>query len=312
MLCVLPSLACSQPYPNHAIRLIVPFAVGGAADTVARSVAQSMTVSMGQSVIVDNRAGGNSMIGAEIVARAQPDGYTLLMQLGPPHNTLPFFTRKMPYDPIKSFTPIAVVGSAPQALVVNASLGINSIPDLISYARKHPGKVSYGTSGIGSSQHLGGQLLNAMTDIDMMHVPYKGGAPALNDVVGGQVQVGILVLSNVQPFVKLGKLKLLGVLEAERARAAPDTPTIAQAGVAGFALPDTWVGVLGPAGMPPALVQRLHAEIDKAAASPAVRAQLETAGFEVKSETPEAFAQTMQGSTAVFQKIVDRAGIKPE
>jgi tripartite-type tricarboxylate transporter receptor subunit TctC len=292
--------------------MVVPFAVGGAADTVARAVAQRMGMDMGQGVIVDNRAGGNSIIGADSVARAQPDGYTLLMQVGPPHTTLPFFTRQMPFDPVQDFTPIAMVGTAPQALVVNASLPIANIKELIAYAKANPGKVSYATAGVGTSQHLGGQLLNAMTGIDLMHVPYKGGAPALNDVVGGQVQVGILVLSNVLPFVKTGKLRLLAVLEAQRAKAAPDIPTVAEAGVPGFSLPNTWVGLLGPAGMPPRLVQMLRDQVEKALAAPSVRAQLDTAGFEVGGGSAADFARLMRDSVAVYREIVKKAGIRPD
>jgi tripartite-type tricarboxylate transporter receptor subunit TctC len=291
----------------------VPFAVGGAADTVGRSVGQQLTQSTGQAVIVDNRIGANSMIGSEMVARAQPDGYTLLLQLGPPHNTLPFFTHNVPYDPIKDFTPIAIIGTAPQAIVVNAELPVTNLQQLIDYARKHPGTLSYGTSGVGSSQHLGGELLKAQTGIDMVHVPYKGGSLALNDVVGGQVQVGILVLSNVLPFVKSGKLRLLGVLEAERAKAAPETPTVAEAGVPGYALPNTWVGVLGPAGMPPAIVEKIRAEIGKSLDSPEMRARLDTAGFQIAGEaSPKAFSDLLLKSVDVYKKIVAQARIEPE
>ena len=309
----LPAVAMSQDFPVKPIRLIVPFAVGGAGDTVGRSVGQQLTQSTGQSVIVDNRVGANSMIGSEMVARAQPDGYTLLLQLGPPHNTLPFFTRNVPYDPIKDFTPIAIIGTAPQAIVVNAALPVTNLQQFIDYARKHPGTLSYGTSGVGSSQHLGGELLKAQTGIDMVHVPYKGGSLALNDVVGGQVQVGILVLSNVLPFVKSGKLRLLGVLEAERAKAAPDTPTVAEAGVPGYALPNTWVGVLGPAGMPPAIVEKIRAEIGKSLESPEMRARLDTAGFQIASEaSPKAFSDLLLKSVDVYKKIVAQAHIEPE
>lgn len=312
-LCAAPLAAWSQSsYPDHAIRMVVPFSVGGAADTVARSVAQRMGMDMGQSVIVDNRAGGNSLIGSDFVARAQPDGYTLLMQVGPPHTTLPFFTRNMPFDPVKDFTPIAIVGTAPQALVVNASMPIGSVKELIAYTKAHPGKMSYATAGIGTSEHLGGQLLNAMAGIDMMHVPYKGGAPALNDVVGGQVPVGILVLSNVLPFVKTGKLKVLGVLEAQRATAAPDVLTLAEAGVPGFALPATWVGLLAPAKLSPPLLAKLHDEVEKAIRAPAVREQLDTAGFEVATGSAAEFDRLIRNGTSAYQGIVEKAGIQPE
>ncbi len=172
--------------------------------------------------------------------------------------------------------------------------------------------MSYATAGIGTSQHLGGQLLNAMAGIDLMHVPYKGGAPALNDVVGGQVPVGILVLSNVLPFVKTGKLKVLGVLEAQRAKAAPDIPTLAEAGVPGFSLPNTWVGLLGPAKLPPQVLARLHDEVEKALRTPAVRGQLDTAGFEVAGGSVADFDRLIRSGTSVYQGIVEEAGIQPE
>ncbi|MDX3904543.1 MAG: tripartite tricarboxylate transporter substrate binding protein [Pigmentiphaga sp.] len=311
--CLIPSLSAAQTYPERPVRMVVPFAVGGAADTVARAVAHKLTETLGQTVIVDNRAGANSMIGSELVARADPDGYTLLMQLGPPHNTLPFFSRNVPYDPVKDFTPIAIIGTAPQAMVVNASLPVKNLKEFIAYAKARPGKLSYGTSGVGSSQQLGGELLKAATGIDMTHVPYKGGSPALNDVVGGQVPVGILVLSNVLPHVKSGKLRLLGVLQAERAKAAPEVPTLAQAGVEGFAVPDTWVGLLGPAGMPTAVVERLRSGIEQALASPDLQTRLATAGFEVEAHpSPAKFARLLAGSVDTYRDIVAKAGIEPE
>jgi len=312
-LCLIPLPALAGTYPDHPVRVIVPFAVGGAADTVARAVAHKLSETLGQTFIVDNRAGANSMIGSDMVARAAPDGYTLLMQLGPPHNTLPFFSRNVPYDPVKDFTPIAMIGTAPQAMVVNAKLPVGNLKEFLAYARKNPGKLSYGTSGVGSSQQLGGELLKASTGIDMTHVPYKGGAPALNDVVGGQVPVGILVLSNVLPHVKAGKLRLLGVLQAERAKAAPDVPTLAQAGLDGFAVPDTWVGFLGPAGMPAGVVEKLRDGIERALAAPDLPARLETAGFEVETHpSSEKFAALLASSVETYRGIVAKAGIQPE
>jgi tripartite-type tricarboxylate transporter receptor subunit TctC len=312
-LVLLPAAVMAQDFPNKPIRLIVPFAVGGAADTVGRSLGQQLSAATGQPVIVDNRIGANSMIGSEMVARAQPDGYTLLVQLGPPHNTLPFFSKAIAYDPIKDFTPIAIVGTAPQALVVNASLPIDDVQGLIAYARNHPGKLSYGTAGVGTSQHLGGELLKAVTRIDMVHVPYKGGSLALTDVVGGQVPVGILVLSNVMPFVKSGKLKLLAVLENQRAPAAPSVPTMTEAGVTGYTLPDTWVGVLGPAGMPADVVETLRAAIGKSLESADMRSRLDAAGFNVaKSASPADFLALLNSSVSVYRGITRQAGISPE
>ncbi len=308
-----PFLAAGKDYPSHPIRLIVPFAVGGAADTVARVVGQKLSESIGQAVIVENRAGANSVIGSEMVARAQPDGYTLLLQLGPPHNTLPLFSKQVPYDPIKDFTPIAIIGTAPQSMVVNAALPVTNLKEFIAYAKNNPGKISYGTSGVGSSQQLGGELLKSVAQIDMVHVPYKGGSLALNDVVGGQVPVGILVLSNVLPHVRSGKLRLLGVLQAQRATAAPDVPTIAEAGMPGYALPDTWVGLLGPVGMPAPLVEKIRSEVEKALGSSELRGRLEKAGFEVATHaSPQAFADLLESSASVYKEIAAKAGIQPE
>ncbi|VCU72082.1 Tripartite tricarboxylate transporter family receptor [Pigmentiphaga humi] len=312
-LCLVPALTMAQSYPARPVRVVVPFAVGGAGDTVARAVAQKLTETPGQTFVVDNKAGANSMIGSELVARAAPDGYTLLVQLGPPHNTLPFFSRNVPYDPVKDFTPVGIVGTAPQAMVVNASLPVTDLKSFLAYAKANPGKLSYGTSGVGSSQQLGGELLKARTGIDMTHVPYKGGSLALNDVVGGQVPVGILVLSNVLPHVKSGRLRLLGVLQAERAQAAPEVPTLAEAGLPGFAVPDTWVGLLGPAGMPAAVVEKLRAAMEQALAAKDLQERLQTAGFEVQARpSPEEFARLLAGSVETYKEIVTKAGIQPE
>jgi tripartite-type tricarboxylate transporter receptor subunit TctC len=189
---------------------------------------------------------------------------------------------------------------------------VNSIRELIDYGKKNPGKLSFGTSGAGSSQHLGGVMLNKAAGIDMLHVPYKGGGPALNDLLGGQIPVGIVILSNVLPQAKAGKVKLLAVLEAQRARAAPDTPTVAEAGVAGFAVPDTWVGMVGPARLPPAIVTAMHGALVKALQASDVRSRLEAAGFEVKSGTPEEFAELLTRSFETYRRITSEAGIKPE
>jgi len=304
----------AQPaaWPSKPIRLVVPYPAGGAADTVARALSQRLSESLGQPVVVDNRGGAGGAIGTDITAKAAPDGYTLLLTVGPPHNTFPFFMRNLPFDIQKDFTPIMIVGSAPQAIAVAASLPVNSIRELIDYGKKNPGKLSFGTSGAGSSQHLGGVMLNKAAGIDMLHVPYKGGGPALNDLLGGQIPVGIVILSNVLPQAKAGKVKLLAVLEAQRARAAPDTPTVAEAGVAGFVVPDTWVGMIGPARLPPAIVTAMHGALVKVLQASDVRSRLEAAGFEVKSGTPEEFAELLMRSVETYRRITSEAGIKPE
>ena len=194
-----PHYIYAQAYPIKPIRLVVPYAAGGGVDTVARALAQQLSESMGQPVLVDNRPGANSVIGTEHVAKSQADGYTLLVTLVS-HYAMPFLSRNVRYDPVRDFTPVTIIGKAPQAMFVNPSTGIKSVQELIDFAKKNPGKVSYATSGAGTSQHLGGELLNHAAGIDMTHVPYKGGAPALTDVIGGQIPVGILIYSNIYEF----------------------------------------------------------------------------------------------------------------
>ena len=307
----LPHTTFAQAYPNKAVRLVVPYAAGGGVDTVARAVAQQLGESMGQPVLVDNRPGANSVIGTEHVAKSPADGYTLLVTLVS-HYAMPFLSRNVRYDPVRDFTPVTIIGKAPQAMFVNPSTGIKSVKELIDYAKKNPGKVSYATSGAGTSQHLGGELLNHAAGIDMTHVPYKGGAPALTDVVGGQIPVGILIYSNIRQHVAAGRLRALAVIESTRAKAAPDVPTVAEAGVPGFAVPDTWIGIMGPAGLPRDVLTRLNSEILKAAGVPAVRTRLEGAGFEINEVGTDEFAGQGAKITEMYRSITATAGIKPE
>ena len=307
-----PVLALAQAYPSKPVRMVVPYSAGGATDTVARAVGNRLSEALGQQVVIDNRGGASGMIGSDIVAKAAPDGYTLLLTVGPPHSAFPFFMKNVPFDTVKDFTPIIVVGTAPQAIVVHPSLPVTSLKGLIDYSKKNPGKLSFGTSGVGSSQHMGGLLLNRAAGTDMVHVAYKGGAPALNDVLGGQIPVAIVILSNVITHVRAGKLHLLAVLEAQRAKAAPDTPTVAEAGVPGYAVPDTWIGLVGPARLPEAIVNQVNAAVLKALGFADVRARLEAAGFEVRGNTPKEFADGIAKGYETYRRIATEAGIKPE
>jgi tripartite-type tricarboxylate transporter receptor subunit TctC len=306
-----PSEAPAQAYPSRPVRLIVPYAAGGGVDTVARAVAQELGQAMATAVIVENRPGANSIIGTEYVSKSPADGYTLLATLSS-HYAMPFLAKNVPYDPVRDFTPVTIVGKAPQSLVVNASVPVKSVQELIDYVKKNPGKVSFATSGAGTSQHLGGELLNNMAKLDMVHVPYKGGGPALNDVVGGQVPVALLIMSNVLPHVRSGKLRLLAVIESKRAKAAPDVPTLAEAGVPGFAVPDTWIGFVGPAGLPAPVLNKVNGDLAKVAELPAVRTRLEAAGFEVNVVQSTEFAKSAPATTEAYRKITSDASIKPE
>lgn len=307
-----PLFALAQTYPSKPIRMVVPYSAGGGADTIARTVGQRLSQSMGQPVIVDNRLGANGVIGSEFVVKAAPDGYTLLSTLGPSHHTIQLFSKNVSYDPVNDFTPIMIVGTVPQVLVVHPSVAAGSVKELVEYARANPGKLSFGTAGVGTSQHLGGLLLNLAAKIDMVHVPYKGGAAALNDILGGQIPAAILVLSNVLPHIRSGKLRALGVLEARRATAASGISTVAEGGVPGYALPETWAGILGPPGMSAVIVSRLSAELTKAVENPETRSRLEAMGFDVSGNSPQEFAALLAKSVDVYRRIVNEAGIKPE
>ncbi len=307
-----PLAALGQTYPAKPVRVVVPFAAGGLVDTVSRAIGNRLGEVIGQPVVIDNRGGGGGTIGADIVTKASPDGYTLMLSGGPPHGVYSLFIKNVPFDTIRDFSPIVIFGTAPQVLVVHPSFPANSVKELVDYAKANPGKLSYGTSGIGSPHHLGGLLLNRAAGIDLTHIAYKGGGPALTDVLGGQVPVAMLAMSTIVPHVKSGKLRLLAVLEAQRSKAMPDTPTIAETGYPGYAVPDTWLGLLGPANLPAPIIAQLNAAVLKAVGYPDVRARLETAGFEIKGNTPQEFSGVVARSQEVYSKIMTEAGIKPE
>ncbi len=309
-LLVAPLIAFGQAFPSKPIRMIVPYAAGGSLDAVARAMGQKITESTGQPIIVDNRPGATGIVGSEITARAAPDGYTVLVQ-PITHYMVQFFSKNVPYDPVKDFTPIGLMGVSPAVLVVSASLPVQSVNDLIAYAKKNPGKLDYGTTGIGSMQHLGGLMLAQTAGINIEHIPYKGGAPAVADLLSGQVLMAFLSASTAMPHVKSGKLRALGVIERRRFAAVPGVPAIGES-VKDYGVPDTWYGMLGPAGMPASIVARLNAEVRKAMAAPEVVSRLEGMGFEVVTSTPEEFAASVQKDLEIMRQIVTTAGIKPE
>src|SRR2546423_1447095 len=295
-------------YPTKPVRIVVPFPAGGTTDIIARATAQKLSEAWGQQVIVDNRPGAAGNIGSEVVAKAAPDGYTLLMGTVGTHAINPSLYAKMPYDHIKDFTPVILVAGVPNVLVVNPDLPIKSVPELIAYAKANPGKLNFASSGSGTSIHLSGELFKAMTGVQMTHVPYKGSAPALTDLIGGQVQLMFDNLPSSLAFIKAGKLRALAVTSASRAPALPDVPTVADT-VPGFEA-SSWVGVLAPAGTPPEIIARINGEVTKWLATPEAKEKLTAQGANVAGGTPQDFAKHIQAETAKWAKVVKESGAK--
>ncbi len=306
------SAGFGAPYPEKPVRLVVPWPPGGSSDATARILAAKLTESMGQTVIVDNKPGVSGVIGTDIVAKSAKDGYTLLWAISN-HVTNPMLRKQVPYDPVKDFAPIAVIGYTPFMLVVNPNLPVKTPKEFAEYARARPGKVPYASAGHGTSHHLGMQLFSNMAGIEMLHVPYKGGAPAINDLLGGQVSAYMEVLSTVEPLVKSAKLRALGVTTLQRVPLVPDIPTIAEQGYPGFELVGYW-GLLAPAGTPEDVVARLSMETNKALARADTQESLRSLAmvYEPAGSTPEKFRAFMQAQIPKYAKLIKDAGVQQE
>jgi tripartite-type tricarboxylate transporter receptor subunit TctC len=306
--CIAPGVL-AQAFPNHAIRLVVPFPAGGTTDILARDVAKQLTETLGQAVVVDNRPGAGGNIGADIVAKAAPDGYTLLMGTVGTHAINPSLYAKMPYDHIKDFVPVVLVAGVPNVLVVNPSVPVNTVADLVKLAKAKPGSINFASSGSGTSIHLSGELFKTVAGVDMTHVPYKGSSPALTDLMGGQVQIMFDNLPSSLPLIKSGKLRAVAVTSLKRAPALPDVPTVAESGFPGFEA-SSWFGILAPAGTPAPIVARLNAEVNKWLQSPAGKQQLLTQGAEAAGGPPENFVAHIRAETEKWAKVVKASGAK--
>ena len=306
-----PFAVVAQTYPSKLIKLVVPYPPGGSTDLLGRTVAVKMSENMGQNVIVENRGGAGGMLGSDVVARAAPDGYTFLLGTGASHGITLFLSKTVPYDPVKDFTPICAAVEVPIALAINAAIPANSAKELVEYAKKNPGKLSFGSSGTGSPHHLAGELLKQLTGIDMVHVPYKGAGPAMQDLVGGQIPIVFTTLSTAIPQMRGGKIRVIGVVERKRQDSVPEVPTIGES-IPGYVMPSSWLGFFGPAGLPEPIVRRLNDEILKAIHAPDVRAKLEAAGMPVTGTSPEEFARMVKDDIETFRRIVQASGIKPE
>jgi tripartite-type tricarboxylate transporter receptor subunit TctC len=306
-----PQAHAQADYPNKPVRILVPYAAGGGQDTTARLLAEPLRTALGQPFIVDNRVGAAGMIAANLLARSAPDGYTLMLGGGgetAANGTL--FKGKITYDPVKDLLPIHIVVKAPIVLMAHAGAPFKSIPELIAYAKSRPGKLSYSSSGIGNLQHLAGELFNTMAGISTIHVPYKGAAPAVADIAGGQIPFGYNSLPAALSLIQDGKIRPLGVTSRERMPQLPDVPSISDH-LPGYELVN-YFGVFGPAGMPPPIVQKLNRAIEAAARQPAVRNRFETLGLLPQSQTPAEAKAFVEKEAAKFAKIITEAKVSPE
>jgi tripartite-type tricarboxylate transporter receptor subunit TctC len=316
-LCVLSVFATLAPASAQAwpsakpITMVVPVPPGPTVDQVARLVAAHLQEALGQTVVVENRGGANGTLGSNIVAHAAPDGYTLLAATPASHVTAVHLMKNMPFDPVKDFTPIMAAVEPVTALVVNTQLPVNSVQELIAYAKANPGKLAYGSSGIGSVFHLTGELFNRTAGVDITHVPYRGVSQPMQDVAAGQIQLLHISLSSARGALASGKAKVLAILEPQRYDKLPDIPSMTEI-LPAFRKPSTWFGFFGPAHMPPEIVTRLNTEMRKAITEPDVRAKLEAQDLKIIADTPEQFAALQKEGIEQFGEIIRAAGIKPQ
>lgn len=300
----------ADTYPSRPIRMIVAYPPGGGTDQVGRVMADQLTVTLGQNVVVDNRGGATGNIGTELAARAVPDGYTLLMGNVAPNAVNVSLFKKLGFDPVKDFAPVSLVAITPNILVAHPSMPLKTIKELIAYAKAKPGTLNFPSAGVGSSSHLAGEMLKSMAGINMVHIPFKGGGPALVAVIAGEVQIMFATMPAAMPHVKSGKVKPVAVTTAKRSQAMLELPTIAESGVKGYEA-STWYGLLAPARTPQAIITRLHADTVKILAGP-TRQRLEAQGFEPEGNSPAEFAAYIRSEITKWAKVIKDAGIPAE
>lgn len=307
----LSGLAChAQNYPAKPVRLLIGFSPGGGADIVARSLTPRMTEALGQQVVVENRPGANGIIAAEVAAKSPPDGYTLLIAPGN-YAFAPAMVAKLPFDMTTAFAPVGQIAETPLLAVVHPSLPVRNIAQLLALAKSRPGQLTYASGGIGGSGHLATELLRSLTQVDLVHVPYKGNGAAITDLIGGQVSMCFCTLPSVITHARSGRLRALAVTTARRSAAAPDIPTLAEAGVKDYDM-SQWYGLLAPAGTPAAIIERLNAEVGKALNHPETRNRLQGEGAEPAGGTAQAFGAFFRAEIAKWTRVVQKAGIRVE
>ncbi len=309
----LPSVASAQSWPERQIRYVVPYPPGGPLDLVARALAEKLDAALGQRVVVENKPGAGGNIGADLVAKAQPDGYTIVMGAVATHAINPYLYARMPYDANADFAPITRIASVPNVLVMNpetaAKLGVNSVADLIAYAKRNPGKLNYASGSNGSAGHLAGELLESMAGIAAVHIPYKGAAPAQLSLLSGETDFMFDNLASAAPQIRAGKLKALAVTTTERSSFFPELPTMSESGLKGFDV-DTWFGVFAPAGTPAAVVDRLYDAFTRALADPAIVERLSKMAARPAPMSPQAFAGFVRAEQKKYEKIVKDSGAR--
>lgn len=310
--CILSAApAALAQYPSRPVRMLVGFPPGGANDIVARIASQKLSETLGQPVVVENRPGNAGVVAAEVLAKSTPDAYTLMLGSTGTNSIAPALTSKLPYDPVNAFAPVGLLGVAPSAMVVNSAVPAQSVREFVALAKSRPGKLTYASSGNGTTLHLGGELFKLMAGVDLVHIPYKGNAQALNDVVGGQVDLIFSALPPALPLAKAGKVRVLGIAMPERLRSMPDMPTVAEQGLPGYEM-STWYGIFAPAGSPPEAIEKLGAEIRRAVADPKVREQIVAQGIEPVSSTPAEFRAFVNSELEKWAKVVKAAAIRSD
>jgi len=310
-LTLLPRPGVAQGFPTRAVTVIVPNPPGGGSDFAARLFTEGLSQALGQPVVIDNRPGANGNIGIQQAVRAAPDGHTLLMQYSGYHAGNPAMMQNLPWDPIRDLAPVAMATMAPHVILGAPNLPANSLQELIAYARANPGKLNFASSGNGSIQHIAGEVFSRAIGAPMVHVPYRGAAPALQDVAGGRVEIFITTPSSAIALVQAGRVKAIAMASAQRSSGLPDVPTTAEAGLPGFVV-DAWFAFFAPAGTPPEIVARVNADMRKALALPEVRAALSAQGMEIAPSSPEEMGALMRKDAARWAGVVKQAGIKAE
>jgi len=301
--------AVAQPYPSKPTRMIVPYPPGGSADILARAIGAKVGEGLGQPVVIDNRPGAGTIIGTEATAKAAPDGYTFMLGTVSSHAINPALNPKLPFDPVKDFTPLALVASIPFAMIVHPSVPAKSVREFVALAKSKPGQLNYSSAGNGTSNHLAGELLKSMAGINIVHVPYKGSAPALNDLIAGQVSLMFDLVLTAAPHIKSGAARGLAVTGAQRSAVLPDLPTVAESGLPGYEV-SAWFGIFAPAGLPQPVAKRLNAEFVKVMREPDLKQRLASLGADPLTSTPEEFSTYLRSEIDKWAKVVKASGMK--